>query len=252
MTGKLLSRAQSDRSLTPHIKKKREWTVNTGNIGGRTVRSSVECVVRSWSLQPRGTLHFLAFLVFLSRVKKRQLRPTQTSVMSHINVSYVPRKTSVVSHTNVSCVPHKRQLCPPTPNVSYVLHKHQLGPTYTSVVSPTHKTSVIFYINISCVPYIRQLCPTPTQSHARLAGEKDVCCRSITKLEIIDKRGLTLELCARLRCRCPQCQCHGPVPDLRVLNTRPTQVATEGIRSSSQSLTSVRSTLAQHTWPQQG
>ena len=94
----------------------------------------------------------------------------------------------------------------------------------------------------------RQLCPTPTQSHARLAGEKDVCCRSITKLEIIDRRGLTLELCARLRCRCPQCQCHGPVPDLRALNTHPTQVATAGIGSSSQSLTSVSSTLAQHNY----
>ena len=116
------------------------------------------------------------------------------------------------------------------------------------VVSPPHQTSVISYINVSCVPHIRQLCPTPTQSHARLAGEKDVCCRSITKLEIIDRRGLTLELCARLRCRCPQCQCHGPVPDLRALNTHPTQVATAGIGSSSQSLTSVRSTLAQHNY----
>ena len=150
-----------------------------------------------------------------------------------------------MSHTNVSCLPH-------TPNVSYVLHKSQLCPTYTSVVSPTHQTSVISYINVSRVPQIRQLCPTPTQRHARLAGEKDVCCRSITKLEIIDRRGLALELCARLRCRCPQCQCHGPVPDLRALNTRPTHVATAGIGSSSQSLTSVRSTLAQHTWPLQG
>ena len=141
---------------------------------------------------------------------------------------------------------------PPTPNVSHVLHKRQLCPTYTLVVSPTHQTSVISYINVSCVPHIRQLCPTPTQSHARLAGEKDVCCRSITKLEIIDKRGLTLELCARLRCQCPQCQCHGPVPDLSALNTHPTQVATAGIGSSSQSLTSVRSTLAQHTWLLQG